>query len=210
MRFLRVSLHAPPACYHIWRLRWYPYRQQAACPPRWAKRESVSSSLGQQKLFQVSHSWKLLCACFTYGPAGAEAAHSLPTSELGNTDAASVPFLLWKVHRSHFFRLHGTPQKWKTHQKSVWICYPSLNIRQAAAATKTTVERLLCDLKGSVLHSVAVLWHRRTDSRRTLHQEPEPHIKFLLIVTARPILAAGLPRPRQSLSHSDRDVALDR
>lgn len=72
-------------------------------------------------------------------------------------DAISVPFLLRKVCRSHFFQFHRTPQKWKTYKKSGWICYPFLNIRQAAAAAKTSVERFLHESKGTVLHSLWTL-----------------------------------------------------
>lgn len=121
-------------------------------------------------------------------------------------DAASAPFLRRKVCRSHFFRLHGTPQKWKTHQKSVWICYPSLNIRQAAAATK------MCGKTSPQAEKICVTlpMDLTADSQWILQQEPESRVKFLSIVTACPILEAGFPAPGQSHSHFNRDFTLDR
>lgn len=62
--FLCVYVHAPPACYHIWRMWWWPCREPVV-PGEPKGSQAVSSSLGQQKPFQVSHSWKSLCAGFT-------------------------------------------------------------------------------------------------------------------------------------------------
>lgn len=80
-------------------------------------------------------------------------------------DAAWVRFLLWKVCRSHFFQFHRTPQQWKMHQESVWICHPALSIEQAAVSAKTSVERFLHDQRDL---SLMAPWHTRAVSWWTL------------------------------------------
>lgn len=102
---------------------------QAACPPRWAKRESASFLPGQQKLFQVSPQLKVTVCVFYLracrSQCGSLTAHQWAVKHRWLVpDAASAPSLLRKVCRSHFFQFHGTPQKWKTHKSQCRFVIP--------------------------------------------------------------------------------------
>lgn len=146
-----ACVHAPPVCSHIWRLLWYPYRQPVLSGElegsllRAGPAEAMFS-FPQLKVpacifyIQTCRSWSSLFA----------ASQLALKHRLLVPDAAWVRFLLWKVCRSHFFQFHRTPQQWKMHQESVWICHPALSIEQAAVSAKTSVERFLHDPKGPV------------------------------------------------------------
>lgn len=123
---------------------------QAACPPRWARGESrCLPPWASRSRFKPPAAESRCVHVLRKGPQEPEWLTRCQWAVKHGwlvPDAAPAPFLLQKVCRSHFFRFHGTPQKWKTHQKSVWICYPS-----------QTVERLLRELKAPALHSLGTL-----------------------------------------------------
>lgn len=177
---------------------------QGACRPRWTKRESGSLLLAGPAEAVSSFPQLKITVCRFYVRAcrsrsGSLAAHQWAVKHwLLVPDAASAPFLLQRVCRSHFFWFLRTPQKQKTPPK---VTVDLLSLLQHQA------ERLVHEPKGIC---VTLTMDLTADSQWTSQQEPEPFIKHQSIVTACLIDAAGVPAPRQSQSHFSRSLVLDR
>lgn len=177
---------------------------QGACRPRWTKRESGSLLLAGPAEAVSSFPQLKITVCRFYVRAclsrsGSLAAHQWAVKHwLLVPDAASAPFLLQRVCRSHFFWFLRTPQKQKTPPK---VTVDLLSLLQHQA------ESLVLEPKGIC---VTLTMDLTADSRWTSQQEPEPRIKYQSIVTACLIHAAGVPAPWQSQSHSSRSLVLDR
>lgn len=177
---------------------------QGACRPRWTKRQSGSLLLAGPAEAVLNFPQLKITVCRFYVRAcwsrsGSLAAHQWAVNHrLLVPDAASAPFLLQKVCRSHFFWFLWTPQKQKTPPK-VTVDLLSLSQHQA--------ESLVHEPKGIC---VTLTTDLTADPQWTSQQGPEPHIKYQSIVTACLIHAAGVPAPWQSHSHSNRNLVLER